>query len=218
MISCGAEVIARHRRSYERERPHPLWRSGAQDWSAGPGCSFGGWELPEEFGVLRRLLESRIRRGKREFAGAAVDGELPNAGGVRGRRDQARGHKPTPSSTWCCAEMEGRLSETRLQLYPYLPRVTVTKTAAGLHAHAGEARGHGAVGASPQGAEAADLPEGVRQGGWSVPPRTSTIRATCRLSELELIDRPSHGGPRSRLLASLPSRASTPSTSWPCRR
>ncbi len=27
-----------------------------------------GWELPEEFGVLRRLLESRMgRRGKREF-------------------------------------------------------------------------------------------------------------------------------------------------------
>ena len=27
-----------------------------------------GWELPDEFGVLRRLLESRMgRRGKREF-------------------------------------------------------------------------------------------------------------------------------------------------------
>ena len=30
--------------------------------------SLQGWELPEEFGMLRRLLESRMgRRGKREY-------------------------------------------------------------------------------------------------------------------------------------------------------
>ena len=38
--------------------------SGALDQAA----PLAGWELPEEFGVLRRLLESRMgRRGKREF-------------------------------------------------------------------------------------------------------------------------------------------------------
>ena len=37
---------------------------GALDQAA----PLAGWELPEEFGALRRLLESRMgRRGKREF-------------------------------------------------------------------------------------------------------------------------------------------------------
>ena len=90
VISCGAEVIARHRRSYERDDfifdpihylPLLERKTGALDQAA----PLAGWELPEEFGVLRRLLESRMgRRGKREFvAGAAVGGELPQGGGVR---------------------------------------------------------------------------------------------------------------------------------------
>ena len=73
VISCGAEVIARHRRSYERDDfvfdpvhylPLLERKTGALDQAA----PLAGWELPEEFGVLRRLLESRMgRRGKREF-------------------------------------------------------------------------------------------------------------------------------------------------------
>ena len=73
VISCGAEVIARHRRSYERDDfvfdpIHYLAllerKTGALDQAA----PLAGWELPEEFDVLRRLLESRMgRRGKREF-------------------------------------------------------------------------------------------------------------------------------------------------------
>ena len=53
-----------------RLQPHPLpAAAGAQDGSAGPGGAPGrGWELPEEFSTLRRLLESRMgKRGKREF-------------------------------------------------------------------------------------------------------------------------------------------------------
>ena len=39
----------------------------AQDL-ADPVAPLQGWALPEEFGTLRRLLESRMgRRGKREF-------------------------------------------------------------------------------------------------------------------------------------------------------
>ena len=46
VISCGVEMIARHPRSYERDDfifdPDPLpAASGAQDGSAGPGCSAG---------------------------------------------------------------------------------------------------------------------------------------------------------------------------------
>ena len=73
VISCGAEVIARHPRSYERDDfvfdpvhylPLLERKTGALDQAA----PLAGWELPEEFGMLRRLLESRMgRRGKREF-------------------------------------------------------------------------------------------------------------------------------------------------------
>ena len=91
VISCGAEVIARHRRSYERddfvfEPVHylPLLerKTGALDQAA----PLARWELPEEFDLLRRLLESRMGQARQAGirAGAAVDGELPNAGGVRG--------------------------------------------------------------------------------------------------------------------------------------
>ena len=71
VISCGSEVIARHPRSYERDDfvydpihylPLLERKPGALDQAA----PLQEWGLPEEFGVLRRLLESRMgRRGKR---------------------------------------------------------------------------------------------------------------------------------------------------------
>ena len=73
VISCGSEVIAKHLRSYERDDfvydpihylPLLERKTGALDQAA----PLQGWELPEEFGALRRLLESRMgRRGKREY-------------------------------------------------------------------------------------------------------------------------------------------------------
>ena len=73
VISCGSEVIARHHRSYQRDDfvfdpihylPLLEQKTAALDQAA----PLQGWDLPEEFGTLRRLLESRMgRRGKREF-------------------------------------------------------------------------------------------------------------------------------------------------------
>src|SRR5258707_13458941 len=73
VISCGAEIIARHVRSYEREDFvfDPLHylallerKIGALDQAA----PLAGWELPEAFATLRRLLEARMgKHGKREF-------------------------------------------------------------------------------------------------------------------------------------------------------
>ena len=63
MISCGAEVIARHRRSYEREDlvfdplhylPLIERKIGALDQAA----PLVGWDLPEAFATLRRLMEA----------------------------------------------------------------------------------------------------------------------------------------------------------------
>jgi transposase InsO family protein len=64
VIACGAEEIARHPRSYEREDFvfNPLHylallerKIGALDQAA----PLAGWALPNEFATLRRLLEAR---------------------------------------------------------------------------------------------------------------------------------------------------------------
>ena len=73
VIGCAGEVIARHVRSYEREEVvfNPLHylpllerKLGALDQAA----PLAGWELPEAFHTLRRLLEARAGRGgRREY-------------------------------------------------------------------------------------------------------------------------------------------------------
>ena len=70
---CGSTVIARHPRSYARdalifEPRHYLAllerKTGALDQAA----PLAGWELPEAFGRLRRLLEARLgKAGTREY-------------------------------------------------------------------------------------------------------------------------------------------------------
>ena len=74
VISCGAEVMARHPRSYERDDlifdpihylPLPERKTGALDQAAPPQ----GWELPGEYQTLRRLMEARMGKGgKRELS------------------------------------------------------------------------------------------------------------------------------------------------------
>lgn len=72
MIGCRGEVIARHARSYEREDMifdpvHYLslieQKLGALDQAA----PLQGWEPPEAFATLRRLMEARMNKhGRRE--------------------------------------------------------------------------------------------------------------------------------------------------------
>ena len=73
VIVCGSDEIARHRRSYEREGLifDPLHylallerKTGAFDQAA----PLTGWQLPDEFVRLRRLLEARLGKlGTREY-------------------------------------------------------------------------------------------------------------------------------------------------------
>ena len=73
VIVCGAEIVARHARTYAKadlvfDPLHYLEllerKCGALDQAA----PLQGWDLPEEFAILRRLLESRMgTRGRREF-------------------------------------------------------------------------------------------------------------------------------------------------------
>ena len=73
VISCGAEVIARHSRSYEREDMifdplHYLALLEQKTNALDQAAPLVGWELPEEFTELRRRLEARLsKRGKREY-------------------------------------------------------------------------------------------------------------------------------------------------------
>ena len=137
VISCGSEIIARHKRSYERDDFvfNPLHylpllekKTGALDQAA----PLVGWELPEEFGILRRLLESRMgKRGKREFVQVLRLMENFKQEEVRDAvRDAIRlgalSFDAVKHLVLC--RIEGRPPRLDLELYPYLPRTNVATT------------------------------------------------------------------------------------------
>ena len=139
VVSCGADVIARHRRSYDRDDfvfdpihylPLLERKTGALDQAA----PLAGWDLPEEFGTLRRLLESRMgRRGKREFVQVLRLMETFSIEEVhQAVRDAIRlgalSFDAVKHLVLC--GIEGRPPRLDLELYPYLPRVSVSTTSA----------------------------------------------------------------------------------------
>ena len=140
VISCGSEVIARHRRSYERDDfvfdpihylPLLERKTAALDQAA----PLAGWDLPEEFDTLRRLLESRMgRRGKREFVQVL---RLMETFSIAEVRDAARDSIRLGALSFDAVKhlvlcrIEGRPPRLDLELYPYLPRVSVSATSAG---------------------------------------------------------------------------------------
>lgn len=139
VILRGAEEIARHRRSYGRgdlvfDPLHYLalleQKPGALDQAA----PLQGWNLPDQFSQLRRLLEARMgRRGTREFiqvlrlmevfaldivAGAVTDAV----------RLGALGFDAVKQLVLC--QIERRPARLDLAAYPYLPKANVRTTAA----------------------------------------------------------------------------------------
>src|ERR1700675_1611286 len=139
VISCGAEVIARHPRSYEREDFvfDPLHylellerKIGALDQAA----PLVGWDLPEEFATLRRLIETRMaKRGKREFVQVLRLLEVFRPEDVlAGVREAiargAIGFDAIKHLVLC--RVERRPPRLDLTVYPYLPRATVAMTSA----------------------------------------------------------------------------------------
>jgi transposase len=73
VIACASEVIARHRRSYQREdmifEPrHYLALLEQKTRALDQAAPLANWELPACFAELRRLLEARLgKHGKREY-------------------------------------------------------------------------------------------------------------------------------------------------------
>ncbi len=138
VISCGSEIIARHPRSYDREDfvydpihylPLLEQKAGALDQAA----PLQGWALPDEFGTLRRLLESRMgRRGKREYVQVLRLLETFSMGEVHSVvKDALRlgsiSFDAVKHLVLC--RLEGRQPHLDLELYPYLPRVRVAPPA-----------------------------------------------------------------------------------------
>ena len=140
MISCGAEVIANHSRSYHRDDyvfdpihylPLLEQKTGALDQAA----PLVGWELPEEFETLRRLLESRMRRrGKREYVQVLRLMENFRKEEVRRAVNEALDLGAISfdaTKHLLLSSIEGRPAWLDLTLYPHLPRVRVTRTSPG---------------------------------------------------------------------------------------
>src|SRR6516225_4264674 len=139
VIACGSEVIARHRRSYEREDFvfDPLHylalleqKIGALDQAA----PLAGWDLPKEFTALRCLLEARMGKpGKREYVQVLRLLEMfcleDVLAGVRSAIERgAIGFDAVKHLVLC--RIERRPPRLDLTVYPYLPHASVATTSA----------------------------------------------------------------------------------------
>jgi transposase len=73
VIACASDVIAQHKRSYEREAVvfdplHYLALLEQKTRALDQAAPLQGWQLPECFAQLRRLLEARLKKhGSREY-------------------------------------------------------------------------------------------------------------------------------------------------------
>ena len=139
VISCGSEVVARHPRSYERDDfvfdpIHYLPMLEQKTRALDQAAPLQGWDLPEEFGTLRRLLESRMgRRGKREYVQVlrlleTFSQQEVHAAVKDALRLGAISFDAVKHLLLC--RLEGRPPRLDLELYPYLPRVHVSTTSA----------------------------------------------------------------------------------------
>ncbi len=139
VIACGAEEIARHPRSYEREDFvfNPLHYLALLEQKAGAldqAAPLAGWELPAEFATLRRLLEARMGKpGKREFVQVLRLLEVFRPDDVLAavREAIARGvigFDAVKHLVLC--RIERRPPRLDLKIYPYLPQASVTTTSA----------------------------------------------------------------------------------------
>jgi transposase len=139
VISCGSEVIAHHRRSYEREdfvfEPlHYLALIEQKINALDQAAPLAGWQLPEEFATLRRLLEARMgKQGKREYVQVLRLMEAFKIEDVSAAvRDAiargAIGFDAVKHLVLC--RIERRPPRLDMTIYPYLPRATVATTSA----------------------------------------------------------------------------------------
>jgi transposase len=139
VISCGAEIIARHPRSYEREdfvfNPlHYLALIEQKTNALDQAAPLADWTLPEAFSTLRRLLEARMgKKGKREFVQVLRLMEVFKIDDVSGGvcdaiECGAVGFDAVKHLVLC--RIERRPPRLDMTIYPYLPKAVVATTSA----------------------------------------------------------------------------------------
>ncbi len=139
VIGCRGEIIARHPRSYEREDvifdpihylPLIEQKINALDQAA----PLQGWELPEAFAMLRRLMEARMgKHGRREYVQVLRLLESFELADLHGAVKQALhmgaiGFDAVKHLLLC--RVERRPPRLNMAIYPYLPKARVEKTLA----------------------------------------------------------------------------------------
>ncbi len=141
-ISCGAEVIARHRRSWEREdftfNPlHYLALIEQKPNALDQAAPLANWELPQCFAIIRRLLEARVgKRGKREFVQILRLMETFSLEDVTAGIDSALEHGTIGFDVvkhLVLCRIERRPPRLDMTVYPYLPKAHVTATSPGAY-------------------------------------------------------------------------------------
>lgn len=137
VIGCRGEVIARHRRCYDREDMvfdpvHYLPLIERKINALDQAAPLAEWDLPEEFDTLRRLMEARmLKMGRREYVQVlrlleTFGMDDLHAAVRRALKLGAVGFDAVKHLVLC--QVEKRPPRLDLDVYPYLPRATVEMT------------------------------------------------------------------------------------------
>jgi hypothetical protein len=139
VITYGNDVIARHERSYEREAVvfdplHYLALIEQKTRALDQAAPLAGWQLPECFATLRRLLEARLKKhGSREYVQVLRLMETFTIAEVTGAVEDAL-HLGTISfdavKHLLLCRIERRPPRLDMQNYPHLPLARVRTTQA----------------------------------------------------------------------------------------
>jgi hypothetical protein len=139
VIGCRGEIIARHPRSWDREDVvfdpvHYLPLIEQKINSLDQAAPLQGWDLPEEFATLRRLMEGRMaKHGRREYVQVLRLLESFELADLHAAVKQALqlgaiGFDAVKHLILC--RVERRPPRLDLSIYPYLPRATVETASA----------------------------------------------------------------------------------------
>jgi hypothetical protein len=137
VIACGSEIIARHPRSWETEDfifdpLHYLALIEQKTNALDQAAPLAGWELPEVFTILRRLLEARMgKKGKREFVQILRLLETFSSddvdAGIRSALERGTIGLDAVKHLVLC-RIERRPPRLDMTVYPYLPKAHVAAT------------------------------------------------------------------------------------------
>lgn len=140
VISCGADEIARHYRSWETEDfvfdpLHYLALIERKTNALDQAAPLQGWNLPECFATIRRLMEARMgKKGKREFVQVLrlmeVFRQEQVIAGIEAALERGTiGFDAVKHLVLC--HVERRPPRLDMTVYPYLPKAHVAATSPG---------------------------------------------------------------------------------------